>query len=223
MGFKVNVETPEGIRAFGVLLGATGRSWRARIITRPNVLWATPGGGGSMKFLGPTSEDVEQQAVSYIREHCASRGYTMRDQPQLVELEIRNPRALDDRAARFARILPVRYGISKPTLYGRTGNLSSTGLFVHTKLPIAKGGAAGLMLELEHYKLPMQGTVAWSRSVPGPSQPVGMGLQLLTPPEMYLHYIRALSVGTDESGMPCEELDDPVAAVTLPRRPWPRN
>ena len=47
VGFKVNVETPQGMRAIGVLLGEAGRGWRARIITHPNVLWTVPGGGGT--------------------------------------------------------------------------------------------------------------------------------------------------------------------------------
>jgi len=223
MGFKVNVETPQGMRAFGVLLGESGRSWRARIITQPNVLWTVPGGGGTMKFLGPTSEDVEHQAVSYIREHCAGRGYTMRDQVQLVDVEVRPQRDIDDRALRYERILPVRYGVSKPTLFGRTANLSSTGLFVHARMPIPEGATTGLMLEMEHCKLPLRGTVAWSRAMPGPSRPAGMGVQLVKPPSIYLNYIHALKVGTDESGTPIEELADEIAAMAIPHGSRPRR
>jgi hypothetical protein len=212
MGFKVNVETPLGVRAFGVLLGEAGRRWRARIITSPNVLWMIPGGGGTMKFIGISSEDAERQAVVYIREHCAMKGYTMRDQLELLEAVER--RALrpgeEDGAERYSRILPVRYGLSKPTLFGRTGNLSETGLFVHTKIPIPEGSNAGLVLELEHAKLPLRGSVVWSRQAPGPSRPPGMGLRLTKPPELYVSYIHALSVSEDAAGLLGEEVTEPV-------------
>lgn len=198
-GWKVNVETPRGILAFGVLLAEAGIRWRARVMTLPNVLWTIPGGGGTMKFVGPTSEQAEQQAVAYIREHCADRGYTMRDQmADMSAPETPLGKALQNRAERYSRILPVRYGITKPTLFGRTGDLSTSGLFVHTKLPIAEGGTAGMLLELEHCRLPLRGTVVWTRNAPGPSRPEGMGVQLVRPPEIYESYVHALALEPDD-------------------------
>jgi hypothetical protein len=203
-GWKVNVETPRGIQAIGVLLAEAGAHWRARIMTHPNVLWTIPGGGGTMKFVGTTAEQAEQQAIDYIREHCAVRGYTMRDQLASVEAPPAPVGHLQsDRAPRFSRILPVRYGTNRPVLFGRTGDLSTSGLFVHTKLPLAAGGPAGMLLELEHCRLPLRGTVVWTRTSPGPSRPEGMGVQLVRPPEVYENYVHALAL----------EVDEPVVAL----------
>ena len=199
-GWKVNVETPRGIVAMGVLLAEAGARWRARIMTFPNVLWTIPGGGGTMKFVGPTMEQAEKEAVSYIRDHCAERGYTMRDQmADLFSPESSGGMGLHSRAQRFSRVLPVRYGVRKPTLFGRTGDLSTSGLFVHTKLPVAEGGTAGLLLELEHCRLPLRGTVVWTRNDPGPSRPVGMGVELVRPPEIYKSYVHGLAMEAEEA------------------------
>jgi hypothetical protein len=207
-GWKVNVETPRGILAIGVLLAEAGDRWRARILTHPNVLWTVPGGGGTMKFLGASSEQVEQQAIAYIREHCANRGYTMRDQVADLEPQAFRSAELDhafqSRAPRFSRILPVRYGVGKPVLFGRTGDLSSTGMFVHTRMPMAEGVTAGLLLQLEHCRLPLRGNVIWTRKQAGPSRPVGMGVQLIRPPSTYRDYVQALAV---------EEREEPELAL----------
>jgi len=198
-GWKVNVETPRGMLAIGVLLAEAGASWRARIVTLPNVLWTVPGGGGTMKFVGATTEQVEQEAIAYIRDHCAERGYTMRDQmADLCSPAVSLNKVLDLKSQRFSRMLPLRYGVAKPTLFGRTGDLSTTGLFVHTQFPVAEGGSAGMLLELEHCRLPLRGKVIWTRSEPGPSRPVGMGLQLVRPPEIYKSYVRALALEEEE-------------------------
>ena len=123
----------------------------------------------------------------------------MRD--QVADLSAPAPpvgQALSDRAPRYSRILPVRYGVTKPVMFGRTGDLSTSGMFVHTKLPLATGGTAGMLLELEHCRLPLRGTVIWTRSQAGPSRPVGMGVQLVRPPEIYSSYVHALALEPDE-------------------------
>lgn len=194
-GWKVNVETPRGILAFGVLLAQVGERWRARILTHPNVLWTIPGGSGTMKFVGATADLAEREAVAYIREHCANRGYTMRD--QMADLRLPAVAFGNDRrssARRFSRILPVRYGVTKPTLFGRTGDLSTTGMFVHTSMPVAEGGSAGMLLELEHCRVPLRGKVIWTRCTPGPSRPAGMGMKLVRPPMVYEQYVHALAL-----------------------------
>ena len=38
-GWRVQVETPFGHEAIGVLLAPSHEQWRARIVTYPNVLW----------------------------------------------------------------------------------------------------------------------------------------------------------------------------------------
>ena len=39
---------------------------------------------------------------------------------------------------------------------------------------------------------PLQGKVAWVRSTAEPGRPVGMGVQLQSPPNLYIRYIRSL-------------------------------
>jgi hypothetical protein len=148
-----------------------------------------------MKFVAATEEQAEHQAIEYIREHCAARGYTMRD--QLADLsgatalvgETKRPKD-----QRYVRVLPVRYGVSKPVLSGRTRNLSLSGMFVDTRLPLTTGGTAGMLLELEHCRLPLRGNVVWTREQPGPSRPAGMGVELVRPPAAYKKYVHALAL-----------------------------
>ena len=54
-GWRVNVQTSTGIEACGVLVAPAGDSWRARILTFPNILWTVPDGSGTLKFVGPVS------------------------------------------------------------------------------------------------------------------------------------------------------------------------
>ena len=51
-GWRVAVETPLGIEAYGILVAPTHERWRARILTFPNVLWTIPGGAATLKFVG---------------------------------------------------------------------------------------------------------------------------------------------------------------------------
>ena len=194
-GWKGAAETPRGVEGYGVLLAETGKRWRARILTFPNVLWAVPGGtAGSIKFVGPTADQAERQAITFIREHCATKGYRLRDE---IELESRPTTWLDgsvEAPPRYDRILPVRFGPEAPRLFGRTRNLSEGGLFITTGEPLIPGALAGLLLELEHCKLPLRGSVVWSRDAPTSSGPAGMGLKLHGAPETYRRYVQALSV-----------------------------
>jgi hypothetical protein len=193
--WKVTAETPRGVEGYGVLLAEVGSRWRARILTFPNVLWTVPGGGpGSIKFLGPTPEQAERQAVDFIREHCALRGFRLRDELESFDRPIT---VLGDGSLvspRFTRILPVRFGPAAPRTLGRTGNLSETGLFINTEEPLVPGALAGLLLELEHCKLPLRGSVVWNREAPGRFGPAGMGVKLHGAPETYRRYVQALSI-----------------------------
>jgi Tfp pilus assembly protein PilZ len=74
----------------------------------------------------------------------------------------------------------------------RTFNLSAGGMFVATEHPLSEGQLVGLLLELEHCKLPLRGSVVWQRRTSGPGRPTGMGLRLLNPPEPYVKYVDAL-------------------------------
>ena len=71
-GWKVTVETPSGFQAYGVLVAESGKYWRARILTYPNVLWTTPGGHGSMK---PSTHDIDGLESQLAELHSASFGW----------------------------------------------------------------------------------------------------------------------------------------------------
>ena len=87
----------------------------------------------------------------------------------------------------------VRFGRSRPTLQGYTANLSSTGLFIATESILSDGELLGLTLELEHCKVPLRASVAWQRAVVRSSWPQGMGMRLVSPPPVYVDYVRALA------------------------------
>jgi len=205
-GWRVSVDTLKGVEGYGVLLARSGRAWRARIVTFPRMLWTVPGGGGAIKFIGPTREAAQAKAIGFIRGHCTTRRYIMYDQLEPVPesqdsgrqvLPVGSsihrpaaPRALRD--PRIPRILPVRFGENLPTLFGRTGNLSASGLFLRTESPMDVEKLVGLILELEHIKVNLRGSVVWACAVPGQARPSGMGLRLLKPPGDYVSYVRAI-------------------------------
>lgn len=198
--WRVGVETPEGIRGYGVLVAEAGARWRARIVTFPNILWMVPGGGETMKFFAKREEEAVRRAVDFIRAHCIAKGYTMRDEVQFVEPLRRRAVAVGEwidatrkNAPRFDRCLPVRFGRSRPTVLGQTANLSETGLFIATPNPLSEGELLGLSLELEHCKVPLRASVAWHREASGPGRDRGMGMRLFCPPSVYVSYVRALS------------------------------
>jgi hypothetical protein len=192
------VDTPLGARGYGVLVAEAGSRWRARIVTFPNILWMIPGGGESIKFLARSEEEAVREASDFIRQHCTAKGYLMRDELQFVEplhaadmlgAQGRRPGPV---APRYRRRLTVRYGLDRPTQVARTANMSASGLFVTTDRPLASGVSLGLVLELEHCKVPLRGTVVWSRSRPQYGHAAGMGLRLIQPPPAYVNYVRAL-------------------------------
>jgi hypothetical protein len=196
--WRVSVETPRGIQGYAVLLAPAGNQWRARILTFPNVMWTIPGGGCSMKFVGRTADEAEAPAVAFIRRHCAERSYLMRDElePLPDGVLARGPAHGVDAIVldpRFERALPVRFGLNRPSVVGSTGNMSRAGLFVATQRPLVEGAFAGMLLELEHCKVPLRGSVIWQRLLRQPGRDPGMGLELLDPPRIYLRYVDALA------------------------------
>ncbi len=194
--WRVSVETPRGLQGCGVLVATAGTRWRARILTYPNVLWTVPGGGSSIKFFGRTPEEAQRKAIAFLREHCGRRGYVLNDELEVVAgpraVAARAGQAVGAHARRHQRRLPVRYGRSRPILMARTGNLSETGLFVVTERPLPDGELAGLLLELEHCKVPLRGSVVWHRPRGEAGRDPGMGVALLNPPRVYTRYVQAL-------------------------------
>jgi Tfp pilus assembly protein PilZ len=199
-GWRVVVETPSGMHGYGVLLAEAGHQWRARILTFPRTLWSVPGGGGSLKFVGRTPEEAERRAAAFIRKHCLDRHYAIRE--DLMSLSISDAAGSpgsyvrdDAREIRIARVLPVLFGEDRPILKARTGNLSTSGMFIRTVRPLGEHRLVGVSLELEQGKVPLRGAVVWARSGPVREHPPGMGLRLLNPPPIYVRYIQALDEG----------------------------
>ena len=196
-GWRVNVETPHGIEAYGVLVAKTRCGlWRSRIMTYPNVLWAVPGGQGTIKFAADSPVDVERQAIEFIRTHCRERDLTLRNEvalstPDKVNGEVGEylqPLA----ATRVIRFLPIRFGVVNPSEVGGTGNLSESGLFVITNHPLEVNTRLRLLLDLTNKPLTLTGDVRWMNSNPRVGRSPGMGVQLQSPPVHYAEYVRTL-------------------------------
>jgi len=199
-GWRVNIQTPNGIEACGVLVAPAEDVWRARILTYPNVLWTVPGGRGTIKFVGRTARDAEAAAIAFLREHVHTRGYTMRDEVALVEPDAFDPEAAltgltrppSPAAPRRIRFLPIRYGVRQITEVAGTGNLSQTGLFIITNAPEDRHTWLNMLLEVDGDNIGLQGLVRWMNRRHRAGRSPGMGVQLKAPPPSYLDYIRSL-------------------------------
>jgi hypothetical protein len=194
------VATPHGSEACGVLIARSGRLWRARILTYPNILWTIPGGRGALKFVADSPKQAEWQAIAYVREHYHQLGYSLKADAPPVEPRIIAPEAACSvlerpdglPAVRKIRFLPVLYGISRVTEKGGTGNLSETGLFVITNSPEAEGAWLNMTLDLREERVSMVGVVRWMNVRPHAGRSPGMGIQLQQPPARYKRYVRLL-------------------------------
>jgi hypothetical protein len=197
--WRVNVETEDGIEAFGVLIAPCDDVWRARILTYPNVLWLAPGGAATLKFIGYTPQEAEQRAVEFIREHCQERGFAFRDEPPRVSAaeipaEIRQGTAQAGQPApRKVRFTPIRFGVGRPTELAGTGNLSETGLFILTEQPLRTGRPVAMALQAAARRvLDLSGRVVWIRPEPEWGRAPGMGVYLPAPPPRYVKFVRSL-------------------------------
>lgn len=199
-GWRASFETPGDIEVYGALVAPAGRLWRARILTYPNTLWAIPGDGGPMKFVGGTPQAAERQAIAFIEEHCAERGYQRLEGipvPGTVEVDPEEAPGLSQSARehpprRKLRSLPVRWGHKTTTREAVTLELSEAGLFVVTRSPLEPGAVVRLQLELDTSTVPLRGMVAWIRERAKPGRPAGMGIRLSQTPDLYLHYVKQL-------------------------------
>ncbi len=203
-GWRVTVESPSRVEAYGVLVAPCGDRWRARILTYPNVLWTIPGGAVSMKFLAPTPREAEQAAVAFIEKHISRTGISRRDALDPVQV---GPFPPEDRAdgrpvaarrtrgapaRRKVRTIPLRFGPSKPERRAVTANLSETGLFVVTDDPLRRGSPVEIELETEAYSVRVSGTVLWNRRKPELGRLAGMGIRLEPVPALYTQYVRQI-------------------------------
>lgn len=197
-GWRIEVETPFGHEAIGVLLAPSHDQWRARIITYPNVLWSAPGGRGTIKFVAGTPEEAESQAISFVEEHVRAKRYLRRDGMALASdklttnLRAGAARPLSAAARRKSRCLPVRFGLDRAVSRGMTLNVSSDGMFVHAASPADSGRSLMIHLDLDGYTLPLHGLVMWIRRRSEPERPTGMGVRLSEPPPFYQSFVSTL-------------------------------
>jgi hypothetical protein len=198
-GWRVEVETPFGHEAIGILLAPSYDQWRARIVTYPNVLWSAPGGRGAIKFVGNTREDAEAQAITFVEEHVRAKRYQRRDglAPATVE-RAASAAAVPARpifvaTRRKSRCLPVRFGVDRAVTRGMTLNVSPEGMFVHVASPADSGGSLLVHLELDGQTVPLRGLIMWIRRRAEFERPTGMGLRLSNPPPFYQSFVAALA------------------------------
>jgi PilZ domain len=194
-GWRVEVETPFGHEAIGVLLAPSHEVWRARILTYPNVLWTLPGGRGTIKFVGETAEEAERSAIAFIEEHVRAKRFLRRDGLALAANPGRGaipPSALWTTAPRKLRRLPVRFGPDRPAFLGATLNLSAEGMFIGSRDLHEGGSPLHIHLDIEGHSLPLRGMIMWIRRRPDIGRPLGMGVRLGDPPPFYQSYVAAL-------------------------------
>jgi len=165
--WRVNVATPRGVEAYGVLVAPSDDLWRARVLTFPNILWLAPGMRGTMKFVGRSADEAGQKAIAFVRDHCRERRYKLRR--EMVEVVSTGDGAAlvtstqAPAAPRKTRFLPVRFGVAGPTELAGTGDLSETGMFIITDIPIQSGSVVDLSLMLDHDRIALRGAVIWMR------------------------------------------------------------
>jgi len=196
-GWRINIETPAGHEAIGVLLAPSHDQWRARIVTFPNVLWSAPGGRGTLKFVGNTREEAEAQARLFVERHVEAKRSPRRDGVALVYANLpktpggsaRPPIAV---APRKASRLPVRFGLDGLLVRGVTVNVSCDGMFVGLGSPADSGRSLLLHLDLHGHTLSLNGLVMWNRDHAEPGRPVGMGVRLSEPPPIYQSFVDSL-------------------------------
>jgi len=196
-GWRVNIETPFGHEAIGVLLAPSHDQWRARIVTYPNVLWSAPGGRGALKFVGSTREEAEAQAIVFVEQHVRAKRYLRRDglAPADVKLASRaagSARSLVAIVPRKSRCLPVRFGLDRAIARGVTVNLSCDGMFVGVASPADSGSNLLIHLDINGHTLALHGLVMWSRWHAEPERQIGMGIRLSEPPPFYQSFVAAL-------------------------------
>jgi hypothetical protein len=199
-GWRVKVRTNYGVDVIGVLVSPVGNRWRARVLTYPNVMWMIPGGGGSIKFLGPDPAAAEQEAIDFILEHCRHRHFSVVEESPRPESgpidHEQTPEVAKSEEVRSAqrklRVLPIRFGVDGLTAEAVTGDLSEDGIFIATESTLAVGTPLRMEMEIEGCKIPLRGAVAWKRDRALTGRPAGMGVDLTDPPGLYKTLVREM-------------------------------
>lgn len=202
-GWRVVVDTPSGVEAYGVLIAESHDAWRARILTFPNVLWLAPGTQSTLKFVGRTPQEAEAKAIAYIDAHCARRKYLRRDGLALVDGAVIPSEGTVTRATpqemwnavrdvRKLHVVPLRFGTKLPMLLGQTINVSLGGMCIGTASPLSPGLQLIVSVELGIQSISLAGRVVWNRIHQEPGRPLGMGVYLLDPPDDYRTLVERL-------------------------------
>jgi len=198
-GWRVQLSTPFGKESIGVLLAPSHDSWRARIVTYPNVLWSAPGGKGTLKFIAETAGEAEALAIRFIEAHLKARRYAPREGLNAAAAGNAVRRKAPAAPAKFlaatprkATRLPVRFGPERALARGVTVNLSDDGMFVGVAKPEECGRSLLIHLEVDGHTLPMRGLVMWNREHGEPERPAGMGIRLSQPPALYQSFVSSL-------------------------------
>ncbi|HEX4822906.1 MAG TPA: PilZ domain-containing protein [Candidatus Polarisedimenticolaceae bacterium] len=195
--WRVQVETPRGHEAIGVLVAPSHDVWRARIVTFPNVLWTIPGGHGTIKFVGDTQEEAAAQAIAFIESHVQAKRLVRRDGlapvgPEPMHTPLPTSPTAFSTARRKLTCLPVRWGHERARVRGVTVNVSLEGMFIGAIGPEDDGQSLLINLDLDGHTIPLRGLVMWSRERSEPGRPMGMGVRLSEPPVVYQSYVTAL-------------------------------
>ena len=195
-GWRVAVDTPFGVDAYGVLVAPSGDLWRARIITYPNVVWTVPGGLLTLKFAGKTPQEAEAKAIAFVEGHITARGYARHDAvepPGVLSFRAEAAAsAAESPASRKLLAVPVRFGAGPSLVSAMTGNLSESGLFVVTLAPLDPGTGLRVLIDLETGPTGLSGKVIWARPRTVLGRPAGMGVHLLSPPAPYREFVREI-------------------------------
>ena len=195
-GWRVAVETPFGVEAYGVLVAASNDLWRARIITYPNVIWTVPGGAMTLKFAGKTAQEAESRAIAFVEGHIKARGYARHDAVETPSVGRYRTEAAaasaKSPASRKLLAVPVRFGAGTSLFTAMTANLSESGLFVVTLAPLDPGTGLRVLIDLETGPTGLKGEVVWTRPRMKLGRPAGMGVQLDAPPAPYREFVREI-------------------------------
>jgi Tfp pilus assembly protein PilZ len=197
-GRRWTVTAKARTETYGVLVAPAGELWRARIVTYPGMLWSVPGGRATIKFVGGTAGEVEDLAAAFVEQHCSQRGYRIVGTQEPVESGSFDREAAPDADPRHAlderhpHALPVQFGEKKASEEATTSDLSERGMFIVTRKPLPVGRRIRISVALESFTIPMTGHVVWVRTRPEKGRPIGMGVELPSPPPLYVRYDRRL-------------------------------
>ena len=88
--------------------------------------------------------------------------------------------------------IPARYGFDLPDYVGLTVNMSRTGLFLGTSLPLKTGRPIRVDVSLGGEDAELRGVVMWNRRRDDSDRPAGMGIRLIEPPSSYPTFVYKL-------------------------------